>query len=107
VGSGAVGAEAGAGVVDVVLARAVEAVVDVGPFVAAVGGLPVVEQVTVPNVVGPAVGICGEDPQAATSSITPAANAKMLVPRTDVASIAHFLSPIRCPARVRHLCGLR
>ena len=47
----------------------------------------------VPNVVGPAVGVCGEDPQAATSISTPAANAMALAPRTDVASIAHFLSP--------------
>jgi hypothetical protein len=68
-------------------------VVDVGLFAPAVGGLLVAELVGVPDVVGPAVGICGEDPQAATSSITPAANAKMSAPRTDVASIAHFLSP--------------
>ena len=87
------GAEVLAGGIAGVLVGVVDAVVDVGPFVAAVGGLLVAELGAVPNVVGPAVGICGEDPQAATSSITPAANAKMLVPRTDVASIAHFLSP--------------
>jgi hypothetical protein len=68
-------------------------VVDVGPFAPAVGGLLVAELVGVPNVVGPVVGICGEDPQAATSISTPAANAMALAPRTDVASIAHFLSP--------------
>jgi hypothetical protein len=76
-----------------VLVGVLDAVVDMGPFAPAVGGLLVAELVTVPNAVGPAVGICGEDPQAATSSITPAANAMALVPRTDVATIAHFLSP--------------
>jgi hypothetical protein len=47
-------------VVGGVLVGVVDAVVDVGPFVAAVGGLLVAELVGVPNVVGPAVGICGE-----------------------------------------------
>jgi hypothetical protein len=89
-----------------VLVGVVDAVVDVGPFAPAVGGLLVAELGAVPNVVGPAVGVCGEDPQAATSISTPAANAMTLAPRTDVATIAHFLSPSIVLQGGRHLCGL-
>jgi hypothetical protein len=93
VGTGAVGADTGAGGADVVLARAVEAAGDVAPLEAEAGMLLVAEPVTVASVVGPAAGVCDEDPQAATSISTPTVNATALAPRTDAVTIAHLLRP--------------
>ena len=82
-------------VVDVVPAGAVEAVVDVAPFEGEVGVLLVAELAAVADVVGPVVGVWGEDPQAATSSST--TNAVTLAPRTDVRTIAHSSRRFHCP----------
>jgi len=92
---------------------AVEGVVDVATLGGEVGSLVVVELVvvelvvvelvvvglvTVADMVGPAVRVlgtavrvCGEGPQAATSSSTPTANAVTLAPRTDVRTINYLL----------------
>lgn len=51
---------------------------------------------TVAVVVGPAVGDCGEDPQATAISSTPTAKAVTLVSRTDIRSVAHLLRSIHC-----------
>jgi hypothetical protein len=87
-------------VVDLVPLVAVETIIDVGPFEGAVGVflggvLRVAELAAVADVVGPAVGFCGEDPQAATSSST--TNAVTLAPRTDVRTIAHSSRRFHCP----------
>jgi hypothetical protein len=102
-GSGVVGAEAGARVVDVVLVGAVEAVVDVGPLEAEVGVLLVVELVMVASVVGPTVGVCDEHPQAETSISTRQRTPRRW-PREPMSPLSPFSSrPIYCPPNFRHL----
>jgi len=94
-GSAAVGVEVLMRVVDVVPVGAVETVVDMGPCEAEAGVLLVAEPATVADVARPAVGVCGEDPQAATSSST--TNAVTLARRTDVRTIASSSRHFDCP----------
>ena len=78
--------------------------VDVVPVVAeyVAVGVPLYEEggavlVVVTGVVGPALGVCGEDPQAAASS-TPTAKVVTLTRRTCVPTVAHLLRHIHCRA---------
>jgi len=104
-GIGAVAAGVFVGVVGcdevvTVLVLVLVPVVDVVPVVAeyVVVGVPLGdEEGAAPVVVGPGLGVCGEDPQAAASS-TPTARVVSLARPADVRTVAHLLRHVHCRA---------